>query len=456
MRINSLRLRLALLLSVFILLAWLIASGFAYYQTRHSITELFDTQQSLLARQLLLGVDANDLLLHGNARLPPLKHLLKADKEGEVDDDALGFAIFNAAGEILFSDGANGRYFNFEPGRTGFITQKLQHENEKWRIVFISNRERSLYIAVGQEIEYRREAVQAIVLAQFWPWLSVLPLLVIAMWWMISRELAPLRVVAAELANRSADKDTPIAPERVPQEVRPLIHALNALFVRGAQMITHSRRFTADAAHELRSPLAGLRVQAEVALLAENDAITRNRALKNLNKGIDRAARLVDQLLALSRLDPIATLPNIHSIDWQSLAQQALEDAELQIKTCVPAKILHLALEQQGTPKPLQGDGMLLSLLLRNLLDNAVRYTPDGGQIILRFTEAGFEVQDNGVGVAAEYLDRIHERFFRPPGQTETGSGLGLSIVERIATLHGMRLLLSNVPDGGFKVSLRY
>jgi two-component system sensor histidine kinase QseC len=454
-RIQSLRGRLMLWLALSLAAVWLLASLLAYSATKDGVNTLFDSQQSLLARQLLntQEQEIQALLQNRPAPLPSVERLLALGERGDIDSDALAFAVFDREGRLRWSDGAAGRHLAFAPGAHGFVTQGRPHGGHAWRVLFLAAQDGASIVAVGQEIDHRRQAVRAIIVAQLWPWLAALLALLALVWWVTGAQTRPLRSVAQELMQRAADDDTPIAPERVTLEVRPVIEALNALRARTRTLIAHTRRFTADAAHELRSPLAALRVQAEVAQLAAQDPVARQHALEQLTGGIDRATRLVEQLLALSRLDPLGDLSDTQALDWPRLLQNALYDAQPGAQT----RRITLTLSDAGDASatlPAHGNPTLLALLLRNLLDNAVRYTPAGGHVTLRRDASGLSVEDDGPGVPPEYLARIHERFFRPPGQSQSGSGLGLSITQRVAELHGLQLKLENRAEGGFSARI--
>ncbi|MGP1084151.1 quorum sensing histidine kinase QseC [Serratia sp. CY58181] len=446
----SLRLRLILIFSLLALLTWCTASVVAWVMSRNTINEVFDTQQMLFAKRLATA-NLGDLLADESARsLPKTKKLVHHGKRGEQDDDALAFAIFDRDGKMLLNDGENGADFLFDGEREGFTDGERKGDDDSWRLVWLTSPDGRYRIVVGQEWDYRRDMALGMVTGQLVPWLATLPVLMLLIALMVGRELRPLRAVAAGLRRRAPDDATPLDARQVPTEVRPLVDALNALFARINALLVRERRFTSDAAHELRSPLAALRVQTEVVQLAGDDAPMREHALDNLTVGIDRATRLVDQLLTLSRLDSLSDLAELVPIDWNDLVTMTLAEQDRQAH----AAGVTLRYEHRGTPPPRQGETLLLSLLLRNLLDNAVRYTPQGGVVTVTLSERSLTVEDDGPGVTAEHLARLGERFYRPPGQEQTGSGLGLSIVQRIAGLHGLQISFANRSAGGFVARL--
>ncbi|WP_109866952.1 quorum sensing histidine kinase QseC [Escherichia coli] len=291
-----------------------------------------------------------------------------------------------------------------------------------------------------------------IVAGQLIPWLVALPIMLIIMMVLLGRELAPLNKLALALRMRDPDSEKPLNATGVPSEVRPLVESLNQLFARTHAMMVRERRFTSDAAHELRSPLTALKVQTEVAQLSDDDPQARKKALLQLHSGIDRATRLVDQLLTLSRLDSLDNLQDVAEIPLEDLLQSSVMDI---YHTAQQAKIdVRLTLNAHSIKRT--GQPLLLSLLVRNLLDNAVRYSPQGSVVDVTLNADNFIVRDNGPGVTPEALARIGERFYRPPGQTATGSGLGLSIVQRIAKLHGMNVEFGNAEQGGFEAKVSW
>ena len=445
----TLQRRLAVLLLITVPLIWLVSTAVAAYEAHHEVDELYDTQLTLFARQLLsvnMGERGDDPL----PVLPKTKKLIRGGDRGEMEDDDIGVAVWNEAGDLLLSDG-KGRHFSFDAARRGFYTVSGQDDADEWRLFYLPAPDGSRLVAVGQRQKLRHEVVLKVIQGQLLPWLLGLPVLLLLILWAVRQGLRPLQLLADNLAGRSPQERSPL-PENVPGEVLPMVRALNALLARIAEAMEHERRFTADAAHELRTPLAALQVQAEVMALMPDEA-GRQHALALLQQGIGRATRLVEQLLALSRLDPLQGLPAAQPVDWAVVCRDAMAD----VAAAAADKNMQLQLNWQDSPAqvlPLTGDATLLTLMLRNLLDNAVRYCPAAACIELQASATGMLVRDNGPGIAPEWLARVHERFFRPPGQDMPGSGLGLSIVERIASLHGLRLQLANRPEGGLQVSL--
>ena len=435
----SLRVRLTLLFLLLTSAAWGMASFVAWQQTTDKLDKLFDTQQLLFARRLsAMNFDE----LH---TLAPQVRTKKKVKHGHLDDDALAFAIFTTDGKMVLNDGENGQDILWGNDREGFSDGYLRGDDDEWRFLWLTTRDGRHRIVVGQEWDYRREMALDIVTSQLTPWLVALPLL-------LSRELAPLKKLATTLRTRAPDSAETLNSDNVPNEVRPLVDALNQLFTRTHDTMIRERRFTSDAAHELRSPLAALKVQTEVAQLSLDDPQGLDKALEQLHQGIDRATRLVDQLLTLSRLDSLAQLDDVQTIALDELLQSAV------MEMYHPAQLAGVELRLHLNAKSIMrtGQPLLLSLLVRNLLDNAVRYSPAGSQVDITLDAGEFRVRDNGPGISAEALTRVGERFYRPPGQEQPGSGLGLSIVKRIAALHGMTASFGNARDGGFEARIRW
>lgn len=311
-------------------------------------------------------------------------------------------------------------------------------------------------VQIAQNLDARQARARALALRATLPMALIAPLLMLLAWWGIRRSLAPLARTRAEVAVRAADDLSPLQGTGLPDEVLPLVDEINALFGRLDQAFAAQRAFVANAAHELRSPLAALKLQAQAVERAADDS-ARATALARLQQGIDRAIRLMQQLLLLARqeaavqdgvlLPPLALAP---------LARQAVAEALPQAQ----ARGIDLGLETEGEETALpavRGDADALAILLRNLLDNAIKYTPEGGRIDLVLGPRSVAVHDSGPGIAPAERARVFERFYRSPDAAAGGSGLGLTIAQAIAERHGATLQLDSSPRlGGLAATLRF
>ena len=434
---TSIRRRLLAYLSGGLLALWLATALASAAVALHEINEIADSQMSQLARSLMQVPQA---AAGSTADLPPA---------GGAESSNNGFAIWDKHGTLLLAD-RYGREIPFQTA-SGFHNNRAAWQGSAWRYLYLHDEHSGRTVAVSQRLKERLSTLTNALWVQLALTFLSLPLLL----WLIARGirrgLTPLDLLAGELAARNAQSLQPVS-EQVPAETLPLVQSLNALLARVAESLAREQRFTADAAHELRSPLAALKVQAEVLAMSSNEAEQQHH-LGNIHESIDRANRLTEQLLTLARLDPMQALPDAQPIDWQRIGHQALQSVNLQARE----KRVQLKLECAcgfGQVFPPLGNEVLLQLMLRNLLDNAIRYSPPNSHVTLTLAANGLSVCDEGPGIAAEHLPRIRERFYRLPGQSQQGSGLGLSIVERIADLHGLRLVLANADEGGLCVQV--
>jgi two-component system, OmpR family, sensor histidine kinase QseC len=295
-------------------------------------------------------------------------------------------------------------------------------------------------VAAGQKAYERDELVLQLTVSQLLPWLLVLPVLLAVLAWSVRRALAPVLGVAAELQQRQAHDLQPVPEQQAPDEVKPLLKAINAQFARIGELLARERRFTADAAHEMRTPLAVLRAQWDVVRRAGTQS-ERAQAEAKFSAGLDRMDRLVTQMLALSRVETQLPRGNTSEpaieVDWPEILAHAIGD-------CLPlAERRHIDFDcdwpdDRREALPMTGDPDLLTVMVRNLLDNAARYAPEGTTVAIRFSRERMQIENEGPAMPSEERQRLGERFRRPEGQKESGSGLGVSIVERIAALHGL------------------
>jgi len=275
-------------------------------------------------------------------------------------------------------------------------------------------------------------------------------------WWAIRQGLKPLRELSAELGGRDSNSLQSLDDARAPREVHALVLALNRLFRRLGESFAKEKRFTADAAHELRTPLSGIKMQAQVAQRAR-DPQKRERALELVVKGVDRATHLVNQLLELARLDA----PVENSLERTELLRTLRERLALSA-VMADSKQIGLALNVPEKEISVHCSEVLLHSLFRNLIDNSLRYSPPGGRLEVIVDEPGADsvtvtIHDQGPGVDETQIGTLFERFRRGDTSGQPGSGLGLSIVQRICEIHQIDIQLRNRTDrSGLEVILTF
>ena len=439
--------RLLVVLLVAVPVVWAIAVGAAYSRSRHEINELFDTQQIHVARFVLamLPMDFDE----------PRWLAAAQGALGAAELKDLSVAIWSVDGRRILAD-PEGEALPFRRGESGFVDLPLN--GKPWRVYYLHPVESRFSVAVGQSAYERREVLAGLLTGQLLPWVLMLPVLLVAMTIAVRHVLKPVRRVAREIEHRRADDLRPVTVANPPVELRPLLAAMNRLFARISESIEHERRLTADAAHELRTPLAALRAQWEAARVAADDA-TRAAAFQQVGRGIDRLGRLVDQLLALAAIENRVATAFTHLVRWETVVEQALSD-------CIPlieqtGSDVEVKWPSAGRALPTLGDEALLALMMRNLVDNALRYAPAGTDVVVRFSDDELVVEDSGPGLDAAMRERLGDRFHRPPGQSQPGSGLGVSIVMRVAALHGLDVTFSDRAEDdpaqqGLRVTLRH
>lgn len=441
---SSLRRRLLLLVSVATLLVWALAATLSYRQARHDVRELMDAQLAQSAALLLAqATHAPEYLGDLAAEIASLRGGGKRRNELTLE-----FVVARADGAVLARSPHGPARADGEPGYMDVV-----HAGEQWRGLLLVTVNGDHRILVTQSIRLRDKEAYEIAAKTVLPLVLFMPLLLGLIYFSVRRGLKPLDDLAAEVGARSPENLQALPEARIPREARPLVGALNRLLLRLGGALENERRFTADAAHELRTPLAAVRVQAQVAQ-ATRDAAERRHALAQVVAGTDRATRLVEQLLRLARLDPLARVSEPRPVDLGQLAAEALAAAR------AGARAADLRGGIAAAAPVIDGDPDLLAAALRNLVDNALRYTPDGTAVeVFAGREHGepvLGVRDAGAGVPPDELPKLIERFYRGRETGAEGSGLGLAIVRRIAELHGARFEVENRADGGFVARLRW
>ena len=439
---RSLQGRLLLLVLSIVIGVWLSTATLTWFDARHELDELLDGHLAQAAA-LLIAQQAGELEEHGPGVDAPALHPYAPKVAFQVfHEGRLALRSANAPATPMRGDDVN--------FKTGFAT--IQMLDQPWRVFAARGAAQDVQVYVGEQSASRDAILWAVLRSTLWPMALALPLLALAAWWAIRRGMAPMRRLGRTLAERQPLALQPLANDDVSVEMRPMVDALNSLFERIAGLLESERRFTADAAHELRTPIAAIRMQAQVAM-GEINADLRQHALQQTLDGCDRATRLVEQLLTLARLEAIDEA-DMAPVDLAGLTRRVV--AELARKAIDKQQILELA--ASGDCR-IAGSDMLLTVLVRNLIDNAVRYSPASARIRIDLRRAGGQivlcVEDSGPGLPAAQRARLGERFFRVAGSGESGSGLGWSIVQRIAAVHGARLSVAPSTNlGGLSVSL--
>nr|WP_236589147.1 ATP-binding protein [Ramlibacter aurantiacus] len=424
-------------------LVWALAFAFSLDRTRHEVDELFDTELIRLARQLQASVASPSV-----AQAPP--PVRPSRDAGSADLRDLAVAVWDAQGRLLAND-REGAQLRRLPAASGFVEDTIG--GERWRVYYLQAADSSRQVAAGQKAAERDEVVSGLVLSQLVPWLLMLPVLLAAMAWGVRRALSPLNTLSRQLAQRRADDLAPLPARSVPAELRPLVTAMDGLFSRISELLARERRFTADAAHELRTPIAFLRMQWDV--LRQLQGPQRQLAEAKFEGGLDRLERLVTQLLTLSRADAADAARLTTEVDWRAAVEQVVND----VLPLLRRRRIELACEWPPADRPalpLLGDTEWVAALLRNLVDNAARYAPQGSTVTLRMQRGSIEVENEAPGAAPETLSQLGARFTRPAGQQESGSGLGVSIARRIAEVHGLALEYDSEAPGRVRAVLRH
>jgi two-component system sensor histidine kinase QseC len=439
-RRTSLKQRLLALVLAAIALVWLGASAFTYYDAREEFDEVLDGHLAQTAS--LLVVQASHDLDELETEHAPLLHKYAR---------RVAFQVWEH-GRQLRLHSANAPQQPLADREQGFSDTRI--DGKRWRVFSTWDESGEYLIHVAERADVREELARDIAGNLLRPLGFSLPLLALLLWVAVLRGLRPLDRLAREVERREPDNLAALDASDAPREVLPLIGRLNRLFARIDDSMQKERRFTADAAHELRTPVAAIKAQAQVARAATAEA-ERIHALDNAILGCDRAAHLIDQLLTLARVDTLDSglaepcrLGEIAAETMAALAPAALEKG-------VRFELLaDDAAEIPGNPE-------LLRVLLRNLLDNSVRHTLPGTSVRVSIARepgaVNLSVSDDGPGIPEQECDKVLERFYRPLGTQASGSGLGLSIVRRIAEVHGATLQMQPGSAGrGLRVTVSF
>ena len=431
---GSLRARLTRALLAAVLLIAGLQAAVTYRTARQDTEELFDAQMQRVALSLTGNLTAD-------TRSGPL-----VDAPAAQD---MIIQIWRADGLMLYRSPTR----RLLPPQAVIGFSEVRVAGQNYRVYALQTP--TQIVQVAQQTVARREMAGQFALRAVLPVALLAPALMLIVWWVVGHALAPVERVRRQVAARRADDLAPLPTAGLPAELLPLLHEMNGLLTRLAAAWDALSHFTSDAAHELRSPLAALRLQTQGLQRAPDEA-ARRLAIERLLGGIDRATRLVEQLLALARQEGAGRAAPPVALDLRELARAAVADAAAAAERAAIA----LSLDAPA-PAPVQGHHEALAILLRNLLDNALRYTPQGGQVRASVRASGpgacLTVEDSGPGIAPADRQRVLDRFYRAPGAPGHGSGLGLAIVKAVAAQHRAQLTLDASPQlGGLRVTVAF
>lgn len=426
----SIRKNLLLALLSALLVVGLAASAATYFAARKEANELFDYQ----LRQMALSL--RDQTLRSQNLLYP-----------DFDYDFI-VQMWDPTGSLVYLSNQN---ILLPQSSLGFDTVSVNGAD--WRIFTMSNADKTIQVALP--VNLRTDRAAAIALRILIPIVASIPVFALLIWLLVGRGLAPLGGIARAISKRAPASLEPLREEGLPAEVQPMVAQLNGLLQRLTEAIETQKRFTADAAHELRTPLAALLLQIQVLERAQTPE-DRGEALTQLRAGARRAHRLVEQLLTLARLEPEAAHSEAAPVRLDRLAASSVAD----IEPLAAAKSIELRLGRIE-PAEVAGHGNALRTLLDNLVENAIRYTPAGGRVTVDACVDAqgplLAVTDNGPGIPPDERPRVFDRFYRLPAAGGAGSGLGLAIVKSIADAHRARVELAEGEDGaGLSVRVRF
>ncbi|KTD48968.1 two component sensor kinase [Legionella rubrilucens] len=427
-----------------------------YYLDQKDIQEHLDTLMAIsaLSYQALLGDDLHErplVKIQNNLEIIPQKienyyqRRFLNDLPPKNYLDKFNFQVWTNGGKLLLHSSTAPK-IPLTAEEDGFSDKYLS--DQKWRVFTTYNDKAGIRTVLAERYDTRNELGHRIAQDDLYIMLLTFPLSGLLIWIIIGRGLDSLDRVAQEVANRAPTHLKPVDLEEVPEEIKPVIDELNKLFYRLQEGFEREKRFAADAAHELRTPLAALKAQAQVALNT-NDLEEKNLALQKLIASVNRSTHIVQQLLTMSKLVPEAN--SLNDIDAVNLVKITREVLAMLAPSAVEKQI-ELEFEHEENLPEFAGNLTAISILIRNLVDNAIRYCKDAGKVLVQVYQKNddivLQVSDNGPGIPSELQSRVFERFFRVLGNKSPGSGLGLAIVRQITDLHGGKVELDSPKEG--------
>ena len=449
MRLPSLRARLRWLIVTMLVLVLLPLALYSFRRTTAEMEELSDgrlaqaahTISSLIQRAGVRAMIGDETLLVPVQKKSTLRDLGQA----RTDESEVGFQVFNSQGQLLLGTANLSTLPSSAMDRSEFLDLKKGHHI--WRVFTFVDKTNDMVIRVADRYDTREEIVHALWLDHGLPFLLGLPVLALLVGWAVKRGLQPLTGLASALASREPGNREPITLDHSPLELQPVLAALNEQLERQENALERERRFSADVAHELRTPAASITLNLESAM-ATTDLAEIYDSIAGAQNSVRALSRRIEQLLALAKLEANVAANQPATIDLLEIAGDVIAE----LSPAIAGSGVELGLPRRQAPVLIQGYDAALAALLRNLLENALRHVPRGGQIQLAIEqnahETTLEVIDDGPGIPLERRSAVFTRFHREASSRGDGYGLGLSIVQRVAWLHRASIELLDSPFG--------
>ena len=422
-----------------LLLLWPMSIAVTYLVAKSIANGPFD--RALEASAIVLSQQVREVNGRVTLQLPlSAREILRAD-----ETDNIYYQVVGRRGEYVAGDHDLPLPSEEEQGHAGLVSmrdERVAGNDVRVAYTYVDLKNvggnQPVLVQVAETLDKRARLANEIIKGVILPQFVILPLAVVLVWFGLTRGLAPLTAIQQRIRARNPGDTSPIDERAAPQEITPLVASFNDLLAQLDQSVQTQKRFIADAAHQMKTPLAGLRMQAELAQREQSPEELR-RSLAQIAGSSERTAHLVTQLLSLARMENLAGAGGMAPLDLSSLARDVVKDWLPQAW----ARRIDLGLEADDHPVTVTGNRLMLTEMLNNLVDNAIRYTPAGGHATVRVASDAFEpfayldVEDTGAGIAPAERERVMERFYRVLGTNTEGSGLGLAIVREIVQQHG-------------------
>ncbi len=432
--INSIKQFLLVYITLSIVVVYALISFTSYMVSKEELDELYDAN----LQQVAHVIAAQHRAFQGNT------HLYRNNQIGsgtKIEAEEEFFVrVLAKDGRVLYISHPNAEIPL--PTALGLTTQGLK--SKRWRFFSVKAKEETIQVA--QSLRLRKNTIKETAYSLMASQLIFIPLLVLLIFYAIRKALFPVSILSKVIQYRNSADLNPFAEDNVPAEVKPLVRSLNLFMGKVSLMVDVLKRFTSDAAHELRTPITALKLQMQV-LEQSRSKSERESAIQNLKTGINRSEQLVSQLLSLARLEPDNQSMHLQSLNMLELLKESFQE----LLPLAQEKSIDIGLIKADNCE-IDGTQQEIKMLINNILDNAIRYTPSGGKIdVSLINQAGhvvLEIKDSGPGISENDLERVFERFYRGENQHISGSGLGLAIVKDIATRHAAVIKLSNNNPG--------